>query len=78
MKTDNSFDTCLIGIKGVMIEVLTAAEDGFTKNWLDLAKNLLYSGSDAIQGYQNCMNISQKDWFDWLDWSFGRLFSKMC
>ena len=54
-------DTCLKHIKTTTHMAMTALGDGLQKSWLDMAKNLMYAGSDVIQDLENCKQIQGMD-----------------
>jgi len=64
--TNNSLDTCLKGIKETTHETFQATSSGLTKNWLDMAKQILESGADAIQNYEDCKKVQLQDGLDWV------------
>lgn len=61
----NTLDTCLKQVKASMHEVAVATQLGLGKNFLDMAKDLLESGADAIQSYEDCRQV---DIFAVLKW----------
>merc|ERR1719240_13557 len=62
----NPVDTCLNNFYGAMDKVLVAAQQGVTSNWLDMAKNILFAGADAIGDYEDCAKIQGSDCVQWV------------
>jgi hypothetical protein len=53
----NTLDTCLRQVKASMHEASVATQFGLSKNYLDMAKDLLETGADAIQSYEDCRKV---------------------
>jgi hypothetical protein len=53
----NTLDTCLRQVKASMHEASVATQFGLSKNYLDMAKDLLETGADAIQSYEDCRQV---------------------
>jgi hypothetical protein len=53
----NTLDTCLKQVKASIHEAAKAAQLGLSKNFLDMAKDLLETGADAIQSYEDCRQV---------------------
>merc|ERR1719281_1522420 len=47
-------ETCLRDVKESMDFGLDGAQQGLTKNWLDMAKRLLSAGAETIQSLEDC------------------------
>ena len=62
----NSLDTCLRQVKASMHEAAVATQVGLTKNYLDMAKDLLETGADAIQSYEDCRNVDISAVLAWI------------
>merc|ERR1740139_1486991 len=47
-------ETCLRDVKESMDFGLEGTQKGLTKNWLDMAKNLMEAGAETMQTYEDC------------------------
>merc|ERR1712228_219941 len=64
--TNNSLDVCLKDIKAEAHQNLQALSFGLKKNWLEMAQQILASGADAIQSYEDCMKVQPQDALMWV------------
>jgi hypothetical protein len=62
----NTLDTCLKQVKSSMHEAAVATQLGLAKNWLDMAKDALETGADAIQSYEDCRNVDISAVLAWI------------
>jgi hypothetical protein len=63
--TQNDFDVCLKSVKSSIHQAMVTAENGLTKNWLDMVKGALETGADAMQNYEDCRKGIQ-DALNWI------------
>jgi hypothetical protein len=62
----NTLDTCLRQVKASMHEAAVATQFGLSKNYLDMAKDLLETGADAIQSYEDCRQVDISAVLAWI------------
>merc|ERR1711957_84376 len=60
-------ETCLRDVKESMDFGLEGTQKGLTKNWLDMAKNLMEAGAETMQTYEDCKLVMIDDSMEWFN-----------
>jgi len=69
-------DVCLKGVKLSVHDSMQTLSNGFSKNWLDLAKMALETAASGVQNYQDCVQIHVDNVAEWTEKNTSQHFQE--
>ena len=72
----NQMDVCLKGVKLSVHDLMQTLSNGFSKNWLDLAKMALETAANGIQNYEDCVKIHVDNVAEWTEKNTSQHFQE--